>query len=248
LSVELIAILFVVLGGIATAVFVLAATAIGNAEQRVGGDRAPVTRDQLAASILYQVLVYGGVSPEDALRRLRRQAGLAGRITTSIDVTSWAQSYAHASNPQERYSLLETAVQLSMARTGPIPLRQYCALLDVSFALGFQTDALARLREQYGFAYVDHAKNARPREADRGGGATPLFVRTDTTDVKAMLAQLGLSGEPERHEIISAYRRLAALHHPDKVADKSVQAQDAASARFIELTRAYERLLAIFGD
>jgi hypothetical protein len=39
-----------------------------------------------------------------------------------------------------------------------------------------------------------------------------------------------------------------ALHHPDKVADKSAEAQDVAAARFIELTRAYERLLAIFRD
>lgn len=244
---ELIAILFMIIGGIVTAIFMLAATAIGKAE-RGAAERSSLTRDGLAASILYQVLVYGGVSPDEALRRLRRQAGLAGRITTSIDLTSWAQSYAQSSSSEERHALLETAVQLSMARSGPIPVRQYCSLLDLSFALGFHTDALARLREQYGFEYVDHAKNARPREADRGGGATPLFVRTDTTDVKAMLAQLGLSGEPGRHEIISAYRRLAAQHHPDKVSDKSAQAQDAASARFIELTRAYERLLAIHRD
>lgn len=243
---EIIAVVIMIAGGIAAALFAMTASAISKAESsRV--DRDSVTRDELAASILFQILVHGGITTDEALRKLRRDAGLAARVTSSIDLTSWAQSFANNASAGERHQLLESAVQLAMSRNGPIPLRQYCSLLDLNFALGFQTDALARLHEQYGFEYVDHAKNARPQAADRGGGATPLFVR-ETVDERELLVVLGLSGTPTRHDIISAYRRLAAAHHPDKVADKSAAAQDAAALRFIELTRAYERLMAIHRD
>jgi DnaJ-domain-containing protein 1 len=246
--VELIAIVIMIVGGVAIAVFALTAFAInkGEVDRGVGQDRA--TRVELAASLLYQVLVAGGVAAEDALRSVRRDAGLAARITERIDVPSWAGSFAQQSSPADRERLLETAVQLAIAKGGAIPLQQYSTLLDLSFSLGFQTDALARLRERYGFDYVDHAKDARPRDADRGGGATTFFAREETVDVPALLRKLELAGDPSRQQIISAYRRLVAQHHPDKVSDKSVEAQDQAAARFIELTRAYERLLAVFRD
>jgi len=138
-------------------------------------------------------------------------------------------------------------VQLIASRGTPVPLRQYAALLDLSFGLGFQTDALARLRVQYGFEYVDHAKDARPREADRGGGGTPLFVRTQR-DESQLLGVLGLTGKPSRQTIIAAYRRLAAQHHPDRFHGADDAAQAAAAKRFIELTGAYEELLAIHRD
>jgi DnaJ-domain-containing protein 1 len=143
--------------------------------------------------------------------------------------------------------LLETAVKLVAAPGRPVPLRQYADLLDISFSLGFQTDALAKLREQYDFDYVDHAKDARPREADRGGGAMPLFVRGSADTVK-LLKTLGIEGSANRHVIISAYRRLAAQHHPDKVYTAGPDVQSDAAARFIEITRAYEALMAIYRD
>ncbi len=245
---ELIAVVIMIVGGIGIAVFVLAAFAIGRDQGDRAGGQQRASRAELAASLLYQVLVAGGVAADDALRHVRREAGLAARITQRIDVPSWAGSFAQQSTPADRQRLLETAVQLAIAREGAIPLRQYCTLLDLSFSLGFQTDALARLRERYGFDYIDHAKDARPRDADRGGGATALFQREESVDVPSLLGLLELAGEPSRQQIISAYRRLVAQHHPDKVSDKSVLAQDRAAARFIELTRAYERLLAVFRD
>ena len=76
----------------------------------------------------------------------------------------------------------------------------------------------------------------------------PLFVR-DTSDPRELLRVLEIeAASPTRQTIISAYRRLVARHHPDKIADRSELAQRAASAKFIELTRAYERLLAIYRD
>jgi hypothetical protein len=244
--VELVAIAFMLVGGGALAAFVLGAMAIARRENEPS-DTVPPQRDSVAASLLVQILIAGGTAADEALRQVRRGAGLAAPITRGVDVTNWAETYARAATREQRASLLETAVQLIAARKGPIPLRQYAALLDLSFGLGFHTDALARLRETYGFEYVDHAKDARPRSADRGGGGAPLFERAQRPRPE-LLGILGLSGDVTRQEISAAYRRLVAQHHPDRFHVSSEEERNAAAARFIELTRAYEELLLLIRD
>ena len=244
---EIVAVVVMLLIGGGVAIFIMIALAIAKGEKQ-HVERAPAAdRHEIMASILYQVLMTGGSTEEDALRRLRRDAGIGARVTRGVDLLNWGESYASVASAQERDRLLEAAVQLAAARKGPIPLRQYAALLDLSFALGFHTDALARLREKYGFTYVDHAKDARPREADRSGGATTLFVR-DETNAAEYLRVLEIEGTPTRQSIITAYRRLVAQHHPDRFHHASEETQNAEAARFIELTRAYERLLALYRD
>ncbi|HEX6179144.1 MAG TPA: J domain-containing protein [Thermoanaerobaculia bacterium] len=244
---EILAVIVMIAAGGAAGVFALVAFAISRGEAR-RATRAAASRDEIASSILHQILIAGGMSSDAALRDIRRNAGLGGRVTRGIDVSSWGESYARVSTAAQRESLLETAVQLLSSTGRPLPLLQYCALLDLTFALGFHSDALARLRDQYGFEYIDHAKNARPREADRAGGATALFVR-DPGDPREWLRVLEIeTTTPSRQTIISAYRRLAAQHHPDKITDRSELAQETAAAKFIEITRAYERLLALYGD
>ncbi len=247
----MIAILFMVAAGGAIAVFVTVAMAIARKENE---EREPQSmsmhvpeRERLAASLLYHVVAAGGGAPDDAMRVVRRGSGIAAPVTPGIDVASWADSYARKSTPQQRMGLLETAVQLVASRGTPIPLRQYAALLDLSFGLGFQTDALARLRELYGFEYVDHAKDARPRHADRGGGGAPLFVREPRKESE-LRRVMGVSETATRQEIVAAYRRLVAQHHPDKFYGASHEAQSEAASRFIEITRAYEELLLTFRD
>lgn len=244
---EIVAVLVMLFVGGGVAIFVMIAFAIARVERRRVDHVPAADRHAIAASILYQVLTSGDTPPDDALRQLRRNAGLGAKITRGVDITNWGESYASAASPQERATLLETAVQLAAARRGPIPLRQYAALLDLNFALGFHTDALARLRDKYGFTYVDHAKDARPREADRSGGATTLFARDDTRAAE-YLRVLEIEGTPTRQAIISAYRRLVAQHHPDRFHDAPEATQTAEAARFIELTRAYEGLLAFYRD
>jgi hypothetical protein len=243
---EILAVLVMIVAGVGLASFgLLAYTLSRRARERAG--YASASREQVAASILHHLLVAGGSTPDEAIRELRRSAGLAARVTRGIDVASWADSYVSMSSSQQRADLLETAVRLVSRRTKPVPLAQYNALLDLSFGLGFHTDALARLREQYPFEYVDHAKAGRPREADRSGGATTFFVR-DHGDRMEWLRVLEIEGEPDRPAVIAAYRRLAARYHPDKISDRSPEAQDTAAARFIEITRAYEHLLASLRD
>ena len=208
--------------------------------------KVPPDRNHVAASLLFNLLMAGGTSPDQALRAIRR-LGIIAPVTSSVDVISWGERFAHMASPDQRMWLLEAAVQLVADRTTPVPLRQYTMLLDLSFALGFQTDALAKLRQQYPFEYVDHAKDARPREADRAGGATPLFVR-DERAPSELLQVLGIESPASRQLIVAAYRKLAAQHHPDRFYAEPAEVQSAAAARFIEITRAYEALLAIYRD
>ena len=245
----MLAVLFMVIAGGGLAVFVMVAMAIAQKEREHNerGSTLPPERDRIAASLLAHVLLAGGMSPDEALRTVRRGAGIGAPVTTGIDIINWAESYARITTPQQRSGLLETAVQLVSAPKVRIPVRQYAALLDLSFGLGFQTDALAKLREIYGFDYVDHAKDARPRSADRAGGGAPLFVR-QPREREELLALLGITGPATRREITAAYRRLVAQHHPDKFHAATAAEQSSAAQRFIEITRAYEELLTIYRD
>ena len=241
---ELLAVILMFVTGGVIAVFVMIATTIARREsERAPLQRAIPERDRIASSLLFHIVTLGGLSHEVAMREVRRASGIAAPITTGIDITNWAESYARMSTPEQRASLLEIAVQLVASRGTLVPLRQYVALLDLSFALGFQTDALAKLREQYGFDYVDHAKDGRPREADRGGGRVTFFERGG--DEQELLRVLQLEAPVTRAAIISAYRKLVAQHHPDKFHSKTREEQDVAAARFIEITRAYEVLLTV---
>jgi len=237
-------------GGCAIAIFVVTAIAIAQREndKTAAPNAAASDRNHLAASILYNILLLGGTSSDEAMRDVRRRAGVVAPVTPGVDIASWGARFGQLAQPQQRAWLLEMAVQLIATRDTPVPLRQYSALLDLSFALGFQTDALARLREQYGFEYIDHAKNARPREADRGGGGMTTFFAREPGGTEELLRVLELGGAPSRQAIISAYRRLAALNHPDRFYDQSEEAQTLAAARFIEITRAYETLLSIYRE
>lgn len=240
---QLLAIAVVIVAGGVLAALTLTAFAISRAEQSRSGPGSPPDRDSLQASILFHVLAAGGATPDEASRRIRREAGLAASITRSIDVCSWAASYAQVASAAERTSLLETCVRL-VARPGRlVPLRQYAALLDLSFGLGFQTDALARLREAYGFHYVDHAKDGRSRSADRGGGSAPLLER-QRQDPGEWRRILGVAAGASLHDIVVAYRRLVSQHHPDRFHGTSPEEEAAAATRFIEITRAYEELTA----
>src|SRR5258708_40163717 len=96
--------------GIGAALFVIVAVTIarGEAEHAAGSGRpsAPHDLDRQAATILYQLLLFGGASPDEALREIRRRAGLLGRVTDGIDVGSWGESFARSTTPQQPARLL----------------------------------------------------------------------------------------------------------------------------------------------
>lgn len=242
----LIIVIMIVLGlGIAAVVAVLAG-AVSTAERNREQSRQPPDRDAIAASIVYQIGTAGGAAG-DAVLRFLREAHLLAPVTPNVHMASWAEAYRRMSTPQEREALLELAVRAAVAHNAALPLAQYNALLDLSFGLGFQTDALARLRARYRFEYTDYAKHGRPVTADRAGGGAPLFQRPPA-DPQPLLSILGLAGKVSRHELTSAYRRLAAQNHPDRFYSASPDEQATAASRFIELTEAYEQLLPLCED
>lgn len=230
---ELIAAIFMLGAGGALAVFVLAAMKLDRAS-RGEDDPRPPQRDSVAASLLFHVVQAGGLGDDEALRQIRRGTGIAAPVTRGIDVSNWAESYARHATPEQRRSLLEMAVQLVASREKPVPLRQYAALLDLSFGLGFQTDALARLRQSYGFDYVVEDRRSR---VSKGTG-----LETDRRTARPPHELLGVSSQPSRQELSAAYRKLVVQHHPDRF-HGSPDEQNRAAARFIEITRAYEELL-----
>ncbi|HEX7706171.1 MAG TPA: J domain-containing protein [Thermoanaerobaculia bacterium] len=239
---DLVAILFMLIGGVAIAAFVLVATAMASRSDD-SADPLPLRRDSIAGSLLVHVVSAGGISHEEALRRVRRASGLATPVTRGIDVTNWAESYAAVATPEQRRWLLETAVQLVAAEHKPVPLRQYAALLDLSFGLGFQTDALAKLRQVYGFEYIDHASSRRERPIAAVSQSESGPVRQT-----ALLRVLGISRNPTRQELTAAYRKLVLLHHPDRFHAAPEAARSEAAGRFMEITRAYEELLLTIRD
>lgn len=247
---ELTVVIIMVAVGVGLAAAVTVSFAAVQREAEMSGRaraKAAPDRNHVAASLLFNILVAGGTPPGVAISEIRRGAGLAAPVTSAIDIVTWSERFVRLASPEQRRWLLDTAVRLVADRTTPVPLRQYSALLDLSFSLGFQTDALARLRDVYGFDYVDHAKNARPRGADRAGVSTPLYSR-DQRETAELLRMLGVEDPATRVGIIAAYRKLAAQHHPDKVFSEPPEVQTAAAARFIEITRAYEILLGVYAE
>jgi hypothetical protein len=232
---ELIAVLFMLGAGVALAVIVLAAASLTGRPSSGPGllSREPggATRQEaLAASLLFHVARFGAGSDAEALRMVRREGGVAAPVTTGIDVTNWAGAFASAAPLPQRTALLETAVRLASAGGNVLSLAQYAALLDLSFGLGFQTDALARLRELYGFRYAE--SSGRP--------PVQSLYRRERSE---LLEMFGVDAKATRDEIAASYRKLAAVHHPDRFHGAPEAEQEAAAARFIELTEAYEALL-----
>lgn len=204
------------------------------------------SRERISAGLLRAVLVAGGTPLEEAGSIIRERIGVDPK-DASIDVGSWAERYAAGSTNAERSRLLELAVEVAMLQGGALPAAQYGALLDLAFGLGFQTDALARLRSRYGFEYVDHAKRGRPRSADRSGGRMTLYA--SAAEQSRCLSVLGLDEGATRQDVISAYRKLASQFHPDHLHEATDEEKLAAAEHFIDVTTAYQLLLRKFpGD
>lgn len=240
-----------VIVGAGLAGFLLIASGLSRAERdraRAGApDGADRSREAIAASILFQIARLGGLNPSQSVRLIREVGNAFAPYTTNIDLGSWAAEFARRSSRAESTALLESAVRTAVASGSTVPLVQYDALLELSFALGFQTDALARLRARYRFEYIDYAKHARPASADRAGAAT-FCRRKPVVDSAALLSELGLEPPVTRQRVISAYRKQAAAWHPDRFFGAPAGEQQLAAERFIRLTESYEQLMRLCED
>ena len=158
------------------------------------GDRESRRGDavNLTTGILTEIALLGGVDEDTATRLVADKCGGRTAPAGRADLASWAASFRELASGESTRALLETAVEVAMATGGRFPPAQYDGLLTLSFALGFHTDALARLREKYRFEYDDWARVGRPREADRSGGGAPL-TESRPEGTEDLFAALGLT-------------------------------------------------------
>ena len=242
---EFILVVLMIAAGVIVAIAVMITIASLEARERQSAHvtASVTTPEQIAASLLFTIARIGGANDGAARRAIEREAPGFPPPLAEADISTWAGAYHRQVPSSARSELLERAVRIAVTLNRTLPLPQYNALLDLSFALGFQTDALARLRARYRFEYVDYAKYGRPREADRGGRQT--FFARKPVDRSACLRVLGLDGAPTREEVTSAYRRLAAKHHPDRHHNADPEKQESESRRFVQVTEAYEDLLTL---
>lgn len=217
-------------------------------EERSAGQADPARNvDGLAAGILREIALTGGATRQAAMEIARARTDWSTLPDEHVDVATWGEAFAKARGATEKQDLLEEAVVVAMTTGRRLPATQYSALMALSFALGFHTDALARLRERHGFDYDDWARLGRPREADREGGGAPLFERASSVPVAELLGVLGLDERgATRQTIVSAYRHLAAESHPDRFHDATSEERLAAADRFRELSAAYQRLMQVW--
>ena len=107
--------------------------------QRVMSDHGPRNTDRsgIAASILFNLLLAGGDRHDEALRDLRRGAGLGAPVAAGIDMNNWATRFAQLATTEQREWLLETAVRLVSSRGVPLPMGRAVARA-VKRALGLE--------------------------------------------------------------------------------------------------------------
>lgn len=195
------------------------------------------SRDEIAGAILFHIASEGGAAAPDA-RRIVEAVGWRAPPAQGVvrDIGAWASAYAAVTTRKEREAMLDAAMRAAMMAARPVSLAHYAALLEVCFALGFHTDALARLRTRYRAELIDFSVN-RPEGAERSGAPAAGCDRL------AQLALFGFDRPVSRRELSSAYRRLAAASHPDHYHQAPESEKAAAAARFIEITQAYDSLL-----
>ncbi|WP_148254496.1 DnaJ domain-containing protein [Aidingimonas lacisalsi] len=93
-------------------------------------------------------------------------------------------------------------------------------------------------KHEYSWQRNDYRHHQRHEQHSRAHQSPPPNDRT-----RRALAVLGLEPGASRNEIRKAYRRLAQLHHPDRVFAKGEAMTASASQRFQRIKKAYDYLM-----
>nr|WP_084736505.1 TerB family tellurite resistance protein [Cystobacter ferrugineus] len=107
----------------------------------------------------------------------------------------------------------------------------------------------------YGLALVDgqlhRAEQETLRRIAQGLGLSEAQIRSVTArhfgEAQAHYTRLGLTPEASDADVKRAFRQLAAIHHPDRVAHLGPGAVEQASRRFQEIREAYEKIRQLRG-
>jgi hypothetical protein len=183
---------------------------------------------------LYRDKVSGTLCLEELGRFYQRHLihlrdGLIHQVDTarraSVTALSRAELWlAGNGDALERLERLEGLFQLSQAR--------------ISFrVMGPRRTPSERPLEPSDFLY------GRRRRRDVLGDVTPLPAHYESPR-QAALRSLGLAGDPSPDAVRAAFRKLARHCHPDLYARADETTRAESSKRFIELSRAYEALIA----
>lgn len=107
----------------------------------------------------------------------------------------------------------------------------------------------------YGLALIDgqlhRAEQDTLRRISQGLGLSDEQMRSVTAryfgDAQTHYTRLGLSPDASDADVKRAYRQLAAIHHPDRVAHLGPGAVEQASRRFQEIREAYDKIRGVRG-
>jgi len=107
----------------------------------------------------------------------------------------------------------------------------------------------------YGLALVDgqlhRAEQETLRRVAQGLGLTDEQLRSVTArhfgDGEVHYTRLGLTPDASDADVKRAFRQLAAIHHPDRVAQLGPGAVEQASRRFQEIREAYDKIRGLRG-
>jgi DnaJ like chaperone protein len=154
-----------------------------------------------------------------------------------------------------RYSASELEhVRLALKRALDHPVDLNVALRACADALP-PADRLMLLSALYDMALADGQLQRAEREViqrivnglDISPAEHHAVLAVHYPNQGAEYARLGLEASATDEELKSAFRRLAALHHPDRVAHLGPGAMEAAARRFREIKDAYDAIRRIRG-
>jgi len=194
----------------------------------------------------YAQRFYEIISP----RRPEADREAQARATSSRSAYEEAESASHSNGPSERDELFEQALRICVEMK-----RASTSVLQRRLRIGYgRAAAILNAMEREGF--IGPADGARPRQIlgrayelvaqweaeERSGARAHTKQEPSSSKAKSPYEVLGISPGASAEEITAAYRKLAQMYHPDKVANLAPEYKEIAERRMKEINEAYERL------
>jgi hypothetical protein len=149
------------------------------------------------------------------------------------------------SDNQRLYTMSYGLVQISSSSGFSVQLQ----VSNKSVAAGFSAtlnDILSTSGTQRGSATGDQHGDGN-RKCDSGGGRSSNQTRPpnapEQAENRAARETLGVPPDANRDDIIAAYRKMAKMYHPDRVADLGPEFGELAERRMKEINAAYAELI-----
>lgn len=113
-------------------------------------------------------------------------------------------------------------------------------LYDICMKIKVPPTSLKGIYRMFDFLTEEELKNRQKRKEEK-------TVRSSSFQIAKSLEILGLNSNATDKEIKKAYRKLAKLHHPDKLIHLGKEHQKSAEEKFLAISDAYEYLKSVKG-